>query len=145
MLAEARRAGAARLIKAEVTGPKGDGCRTDGPIEIRAIVESERRSDGTLYVGISEGPGTPIFVVHHPIPLREGQTEARCSIPHLPLPGGRFFAWVAVMGTDGGELLPWQPATNFDVSGPSLDPTPQGVIRLAAVQVQATWEAEGPS
>jgi ABC-type polysaccharide/polyol phosphate transport system ATPase subunit len=145
MLAEARKAGVARLIKAEVTGPQGDGCRTDGPIEIRTIIESGRRTDGTLYVGISEGPGTPIFVTQHALSLRDGQTEARCSIPHLPLPGGRFFAWVAVMGTDGRELLPWQPATNFDVSGPNLDPTPQGVIRLAPVQVRAAWDVDGRS
>ena len=109
------------------------------------IVESERRTDGTLYVGISEGPGTPIFVIDHALSLRDGQTEARCSIPHIPLPGGRFFAWIAVMGADGQELLPWQPATNFDVSGPNLAPTPQGVIRLAPVQVPAAWETDARS
>ena len=49
------------------------------------------------------------------------------------------------MGTDGRELLPWQPATNFDVAGPNLDPTPQGVIRLAPVQVRAAWEVDGRS
>jgi ABC-type polysaccharide/polyol phosphate transport system ATPase subunit len=134
------RFGAARLAKAEVSGPEGDGCRTDEALEVRVIVESSERRAGTMYIGVSEGTHTPIFVLRQELSLSAGETEARCWISHLPLPRGRFFAWVAILDEDGRELLHWQPATEFDVKGPDLDPAPQGIVRLAPVQVEATWQ-----
>ena len=135
-----RRVGAARIVKLEVTGPEGNGCRTEEPLEIRAIVESPEGKEGTLYVGVSEGPSRPIFVLHHELSLQNGETEARCRIPHLPLPRGRFYVWVGIFGKSGQDLLPWQPATEFDVSGPELHPTPQGIVRLSPIQVTTAWE-----
>jgi ABC-2 type transport system ATP-binding protein len=124
----------------EVTGPDGNGCRSEQPLEIRAILESPKGKEGTLYLGVSEGPSKPIFVLHHNLSLKYGQTEARCRIPHLPLPRGRFYVWVGVFGKNGQDLLPWQPASQFDVSGPDLTPTPQGIVRLSPVQVSTAWE-----
>jgi ABC-2 type transport system ATP-binding protein len=135
-----RRDGAARVVTMEVTGPEGNGCRTEEPLEIRAILESPEREEGTLYLGVSEGPSRPIFVLHHELSLQNGETEARCVIPHLPLPRGRFYVWVGVFGKTGQDLLPWQPTAEFDVSGPDLHPTPQGIVRLAPVQVPTSWE-----
>jgi ABC-2 type transport system ATP-binding protein len=134
------RDGAARIVKMEVTGPEGNGCRTEQPLEIRAIVQSPEGKEGTIYMGVSEGPSRPIFVLHHELSLYNGETEARCRILRLPLPRGRFYVWVGIFGKSGQELLPWQPATEFDVSGPDLHPTPQGIVRLSPVEVTTAWE-----
>jgi hypothetical protein len=42
----------------------------------------------------------------------------------------------------GEDLLAWRPVTDVDVVGPDLDVTPSGVVRLAPVQVDATWNVE---
>lgn len=142
-LARTRRDGTARLVQAEVIGPEGDGCRTEEPFQFRTVVESPDVRSGRMYLGISEGTPTPIFVIRGDLSLARGETEARCSISHLPLPRGRFYAWVAILDESGQELLRWQPAARFDVEGPDLEPAPQGIVRLAPVQVDATWDA-GP-
>jgi len=139
-----RRDGTARIVKMQVTGPEGNGSRSGELLEIRAVVESPESTEGALYMGVSEGPSRPIFVLQHDISLRHGETEARCVIPHLPLPRGRFYVWVGFFGKSGQEYLPWQPATEFDVSGPDLHPTPQGIVRLAPVQVPTAWEVGPP-
>lgn len=140
--AEARNSGAARLVKTEIIGPQGNGCRTGEPLEIRTVIETAESRNGAMYIGISEGPGTPIFVLTQDLSLSPGETEARCSISHVPLPRGRFYAWMGIVDDQGKEILRWQPAAPFDVTGPDLDPTPQGIVRVAPVQVKAAWEVE---
>ena len=139
-----RKDGAAQIVKIEVMGPEGDGCRTNEPLEVRTVLEGPGWRDGTLFLGISEGPSRPIFIVRHGLSLINGQTEARCRIPNLPLPRGRFYVWLGVFAQDGRELLPWQPATQFDVSGPDLDPAPQGIVRQAPIQMTTSWEVGAP-
>lgn len=132
----------ARLVKAEVIGPDGNGCRTEEPFQFRTVVDSPEGRSAKMYLGISEGTPGPIFVLHRDLWLVSGETEARCSISHLPLPRGRFYAWVAILDEEGQELLRWQPVARFDVQGPDLDPAPHGIVRLAPVQVEATWDVE---
>jgi ABC-type polysaccharide/polyol phosphate transport system ATPase subunit len=139
-LNQVRQSGTARLVKAEVSGPEGNGCRTDEVLHFNAIVESPEGHVGRMYFGISEGTPAPIFVVRRELSLVPGEIEARCSISHLPLPRGRFYAWVAILDERGKELLRWQPAARFDVQGPDLEPAPQGIVRLSPVQVEASWE-----
>lgn len=134
------REGAARIVKMDVRGPEGNGCRTEEPAEIRAVLESLEGSEGRIYIGVSEGTTRPIFVLDHKLSLGNGHTEARCLLQHLPLPRGRFYVWVGVFTNKGQELLPWQPATEFDVSGPDLAPVPQGIVRLSPVQMMTAWE-----
>ena len=140
--AEARNAGPARLVKTEIVGPEGNGCRTGEPLEIRTIIETDEARSGAMYIGISEGPGTPIFVLTNNVSLSSGETEARVSISEVPLPRGRFYAWMGIVDGGGQEILRWQPAAPFDVSGPDLAPTPQGIVRVAPVMVKATGQVE---
>ena len=139
---EARHSGPARLVKSEITGPQGNGCRSGEPLNMRAVIETEELQKGDIYFGISEGPGTPIFVLTKEVTLSPGETEARCSIAHLPLPRGRFYAWMGIVDGNGQEILRWQPTGPFDVTGPDLAPTPQGVVRVAPVEVKGAWEVE---
>jgi ABC-type polysaccharide/polyol phosphate transport system ATPase subunit len=140
--AQARNSGPARLVKTEIVGPQGNGCRTGEPLEIRTIIETDEVRKGDMYIGISEGPGTPIFVLTQNVSLSPGETETRCRISEVPLPRGRFYAWMGIVDGSGQEILRWQPAAPFDVAGPDLSPTPQGIVRVAPVMVKAAWEVE---
>ena len=130
-----------RLAKVEVRGPDGGALHTQEPMEVRLVVESPEQHLGTVYIGASEGPATPIFVLARETHLPAGETELRCLIPHLPLPHGRFYLWVGIFGYTG-DLLPWHPASQFSVLGPDLGPTPLGIVRLAPVELGPTWEVE---
>jgi hypothetical protein len=126
------------LLKATATGPHGGPVRTQEPLELTLVLESQLEGSTELFIGVSEGTATPIFSLRRPIYLKQGQTEIRCVLPHLPLARGRFYLWVGAWG--GGEVVPWHPAVYFDVAGPDLDPAPRAVVRLAPVHVEASWE-----
>jgi ABC-type polysaccharide/polyol phosphate transport system ATPase subunit len=131
-----------RLVKAEVHGPGDRDAATDQPVDVRLVFECPEPRRGTLFMGMSEGAATPVFMLRQGIDLAEGETEARCSIARLPFPRGRFYVWAGIFDSNGRSLLSWQPATQFDVRGPDLDVGPRGVVRLAPIHVEASWEIE---
>jgi ABC-type polysaccharide/polyol phosphate transport system ATPase subunit len=134
--------GLVRLLKAEVAGPRDGPPATDGTLDVRLVIESQEPRSGRVFLGVSEGPATPIFVLRRDGQLAAGETEVRCSMAGLPLPRGRYYLWVGVFDAPGGELLAWHPATHFDVTGPDLDEVPLGIARLAPVHVRASWEVD---
>jgi ABC-2 type transport system ATP-binding protein len=127
--------------------PDGGGIQTHGPLEIVLDVRSRAEYRTWIYLGISEGAATPIFLVN---PGRETllapdePTTIRCSIPSVPLPRGTYYVWGAAFRnwTNGEQLLAWQPLVRFGVYGPELDATPRGIVRLSPVQVDSTWQFE---
>ena len=134
--------GELRLIKTEVSGPGGSTPRTQEVLNVQLVVESPGVRSGRLYIGVSEGPATPIFVLRRDIQLAVGETKARCAIRSLPLPRGRFYLWVGIFEGGKRDPLPWHPASRFEVAGPNLDAAPRGIVRLAPVHVDAAWEVE---
>jgi ABC-type polysaccharide/polyol phosphate transport system ATPase subunit len=134
--------GRVRVIKCEVSGPNSGAPQTNKPFTIRLVVDADEPHVASLFLGVTEGTPTPIFVVRRDISLGAGNSEIRCMIDHLPLPRGRFFLWTAINGKHLTTLLPWHPARSFDVSGPTLDSTPRAVVRLAPVYVEPTWRLE---
>jgi hypothetical protein len=134
--------GELRLIKAEVSGPGGSTPRTQEALDVQLVIESPDVRSGRLYIGVSEGPATPIFVLRRDIQLAVGETKAHCAIRSLPLPRGRFYLWVGIFEGGKRDPLPWHPATRFEVAGPGLDVAPRGIVRLAPVHVEAAWEVE---
>ncbi len=130
--------GIIRMEKVEVIASDGGSPRTQGPMEVRAVMDSPDSRPGTFYLGVSEGPAGFVFVVSRGVSLSPGETEVRCWIPRLPLPRGRFYVWLGVF-SDGKEVLAWHPRAMFDVLGPDLDPGPRAVVRLAPVHVEASW------
>ncbi len=134
--------GPVRLVKLEVSGEQGRPVRTQGPLEVRVVVEADKSRSCNLHLGVSEGPATPIFLVRRDLSLQASQEgEIRCSIARLPLPRGRFYLWIGVF-EKGKDVLPWHPAAHFDVEGPFLDKAPQAIVRLAPVHVETTWELD---
>jgi ABC-type polysaccharide/polyol phosphate transport system ATPase subunit len=132
--------GLVRLMKVQVTGPGQGVPRTQGPLEVALAVESEQPRSATVHLGVSEGPATPIFLLRRDLHLASGETEARCALPRLPLPRGRFYLWTGVVDAAGHDLLPWHPTAHFDVVGPDLEAGPRAVVRLTSVHVEASWE-----
>jgi ABC-type polysaccharide/polyol phosphate transport system ATPase subunit len=130
--------GLIQILEAEAA-TNGHGAQPGGPLEVRTVLQSPVHRSVSLFLGVSEGPATPIFIMRKDLALQEGATETRCTIAHLPLPKGRFYVWMAIL--DGArQLLPWHPAARFDVMGPELDVPPRGVVRLAPIHVAAEWD-----
>jgi ABC-2 type transport system ATP-binding protein len=129
-------------MKVEVSGPQNHTPTTDGPLEVRIVVDSPDVRKGTAFLGITEGAATPVFMLRRDVELGPGETAAWCSIPRLPLPRGRFYVWTGIFDGTGRSLLSWQPVAQFDVAGPDLDVGPRGVVRLAPVYVEGRWDVE---
>jgi ABC-type polysaccharide/polyol phosphate transport system ATPase subunit len=134
--------GPVRLLKASAGGGHGGAPRTQAPFEVNLVLQSEEVRPTDLCIGVSEGPATPFFLVRHEVQLAAGETEARVTLEHLPLPRGRFYLWIAVLDERGHDLLTWHPAAHFDVVGPDLDAAPRAVVRVAPLHVQAKFELE---
>jgi hypothetical protein len=114
--------------------------RTQEPLKVRVVVESEVATRAKVYLGISEGTSHPVFVVMDQLELAAGQTELSCHIPRLPLPQGHFFVWMG-MGFGGEELIGWRPIGKIDVIGPSAVKPPRAVVRPTPVHTEAQWDA----
>jgi ABC-type polysaccharide/polyol phosphate transport system ATPase subunit len=142
--ADHRVEGLVQLMKAEASGANGGAPRTQEPFEIRTVVESSEPRAGRIFLGVSEGPAMPIFVLRRDVQLNGIETAVRCSIPRLPLPRGRYYVWAGIYDAPGRELLPWHPVAHFDVVGPDLDAAPPATARLAPVHVEATWDVSNP-
>ena len=132
-----------RVVKSEVRGPDGGAPRTQGPLDVRLVVDSPEARVSSVHLGVSKGPSTPIFLLGHETVLPAGETELRCSIPHLPLPRGRFYLWLGVFESSG-ELIPWHPVSQFSVLGPELGATPRGIVRQAPIELAPSWEERRP-
>jgi ABC-2 type transport system ATP-binding protein len=132
--------GLVRLLKLEIDGPDQLFPRSQAPLHLRLILESKEPRSGILYLGISEGPATPIFTITRGINLAAGESDVRCTIEHLPLPRGRFFVWAGMFTRLRDELIAWQPVAHLDVVGPELDAGPLGVVRLAPIHIESSWE-----
>src|SRR5918996_4313134 len=128
--ADHRVEGLVHRMKAEASGANGGAPRTQEPFEIRTVVESSEPRAGRIFLGVSEGPAMPIFVLRRDVQLNGIETAVRCSIPRLPLPRGRYYVWAGIYDAPGRELLPWHPIAHFDVVGPDLDAAPPATARL---------------
>jgi ABC-type polysaccharide/polyol phosphate transport system ATPase subunit len=145
---ESRQQITGRLSIRDVTAASPDGSlpSTGGPLEVNLTIEAPHEHRVWIYLGVSEGAATPIFLLN---PGREtilpaGPTNVRCEIPSLPLPSGRFYVWAGVYEhwEGGTELVPWQPLTRFEVYGPKLDNAPPAVVRLVPLHIDSSWDID---
>src|SRR5262249_37543946 len=128
-----------RVVKVETSAPQGDPVRSEAPLDVTVVLESDARRPALACLGVSSGTATPIFVLRHDVELPAGETELTSSLGRLPLPAGRYSVWPGICAGLDRDLVPWSPAADFDVVGPTLDQTPSGVVRLAPVHVDASW------
>ncbi len=139
--------GRVRLRELEVGSASGAGVRTGGPLDVSFALDTDDEYRAWIYLGISEGAATPIFLINpgRETMLRPGSTRVSCTLETVPLPLGRYYLWGAIYRnwTNGMELLGWQPLAQFDVYGPEIDATPRAIVRLSPVHVDSTWSIAG--
>lgn len=132
--------GAVKLSEVHIGRPGGDGpVRSHGPMQIVLTLTGRDSMPASVFLGLTDGTGTPTVVLRRNLDLLAGTVQIRCDIRDLPLPGGRFDLWASVQA-GRRDLLPWQPVASVEVAGPALDAPPPGVMRPAAVHVEASWQ-----
>jgi ABC-type polysaccharide/polyol phosphate transport system ATPase subunit len=137
--------GLVRIVTAEASGLNGALLSSHEAMEVKLWLQTGQRERGRLYIGVSEGPGTPTFLASTEMILEEGDTTVQCLIDSVPLPRGRYYVWISMESVDDQKLIPWHPAASFDVFGSDLDWAPLGIVRLSPVHVHSDWaQAEGP-
>jgi ABC-2 type transport system ATP-binding protein len=122
-------------------GPEGRSVLVNEPCVVDLTLSTDVERAVNLYLGVSEGAPTPIFVVRHETLLQPGTTKLRLCLPRLPLPPGQYFLWFGAYQIETRiEYTPWQPIAPLLVSGVrTLDPTPRAIVRLSPVYVEAHW------
>jgi ABC-type polysaccharide/polyol phosphate transport system ATPase subunit len=139
--------GLIKVTNVEATSPEGGLAKTGGQLDVHLTLHSDRPYRAWIYLGVTEGAATPIFLLNpgRETMLEPGETRVTCSIPSLPLPSGKYYVWGGIYKnwTQGEELVGWQPLTEFDVYGPELDAAPRAVVRLASLHVDSSWAIEG--
>lgn len=140
--AELATTGPLRVLRTSVSGPDGSTPHSYEPLVVEFEVDSDVSRDCAVYLGVSEGPATPMFVARGMSHLESGPNRIRCTLDHLPLPNGRFYLWASFHEPRGHaiDLVHWHPARMFDVIGPVIEETPRAVVRLSPIQVANTWE-----
>ena len=136
--------GAVRIRNLRTSGPDGGLVTTNEPCRITFRIECDERCDVNLYLGVSEGAPTPIFVLRREIQLDPGPTSLTLELARLPLPAGKYFLWSGCYRTMSRiELMAWHPVGSLPVTGRyRLDPTPGSIVRLSPVFVESTWTVE---
>ena len=135
--------GVVQVLKADIYAVDGGQLRSECEVEVALTMDSPQRAEASYFIGISQGPAFPMFVVSHNAQMPAGEFEIRCQLGYLPLPKGHYSLWVAITGYPRGRsdpYLEWQPLVSFDAFGPDrLDP-PEGVMVLSPIYVGAKWK-----
>jgi ABC-type polysaccharide/polyol phosphate transport system ATPase subunit len=138
--------GLIKVAEVDAVSPDGGLPKTGGDLDVTLTLLSDERYRAWIYLGVTEGAATPIFLVN---PGREaiigpGETRVKCTIASLPLAKGHYYLWGGIYRwwTAGDELIVWQPLTEFDLYGPQLDPAPRAVVRLSPLHVDSDWTIE---
>jgi ABC-type polysaccharide/polyol phosphate transport system ATPase subunit len=131
--------GSIEVVSTTVSGFDHSLITSHSLAEVTLWLRTPQRERGRLYVGVSEGPGTPTFLISTELLLDDGDTTITCRIEGVPLPRGRYYVWICMESVDDRKLIPWHPAATFDVFGSDLDWAPIGIVRLSPVHVQSDW------
>jgi len=129
-----------RVLEASAHAPDGGLVHSEGTLAVRLSVAAPESRVVSACIGVSEGTAAPVIVVRRDLTLAAGTTEIACDLERVPLPKGRYSVWFGAFEGSGADLVPWRPVTDVDVYGPDLDPSPNGVVRLAPVHVSTRWE-----
>ena len=121
--------------------PGHETIETNEPCVISFTLENPQPRFLEIYVGVTQGAATPIFVLSQTVDAPAGQSPYQITIPRLPLPAGNFYLWIAIRDHRASlPLTPWQPMAPLVVSGNRrLDPVPRAIVRLSPVYVEAEW------
>jgi ABC-type polysaccharide/polyol phosphate transport system ATPase subunit len=123
-----------------VEGPDGGLPQTNAPCTLHFTAKAESEQRASLFIGVTQGAATPIFVVREEMFFSAGETPMTLEFPRLPLPAGNYFLWFGAYHGFKFELSPWQPLGSLTVSGMRLESVPRAIVRLAPVWVESRWK-----
>jgi len=130
-----------RVRKVEITGPGDGGAQSGEDAHVRLVLNAPAGGKARFYIGVSQGTAMPIFVNWKYLTFPAGDFELRSRMRNLPLPRGRYYLWLALLGQPGlAATQPWKPIGHFDVFGPGAVEGPKGVMILSPVYVDTTIE-----
>ena len=139
--------GRIKVSQIEAASPDGGLAKTGEQLDIDLTLHSDERYRAWIYLGVTEGAATPIFLLQSgPRDDPRARRDPRAVLDSRRCPGsGRYYMWGGVYRnwTQGEELIGWQPLTEFDVYGPELDAAPRAVVRLSPIHVESSWEIDG--
>jgi ABC-2 type transport system ATP-binding protein len=142
--AEVDDSGPFRVCGASARDPAGGSVRSGAALLVQVSLDCDTQLPAIACIGLSEGTATPVIVVQRELALAPGTTSLECEIASLPLPRGRYAVWFGMFEPGGDDVVPWRPVADVDVHGPTLDPAPSGVVRLAPVHVNSEWRVQRP-
>jgi ABC-type polysaccharide/polyol phosphate transport system ATPase subunit len=144
MHAEARSQARGKVLLTDVRieGPDGGMPQTNQPCYVHFTAKTDQDRQIKLWIGVTQGAATPIFVVRDEMILPSGSTQMMLEFPRLPLPAGNYFLWFGVYQGFKYEFSPWQPMGSMSVAGMRLDPVPPAIVRLAPVWVESKWHKQ---
>jgi ABC-2 type transport system ATP-binding protein len=131
-----------RILSSVVTAAEGGEVASGEPTMVELTIEATQAFAGEIYLGVSQGPSAPIFLVRSPVRLDEGKSIVRCELATLPLPADEYALWLGISDEVGHDLIAWRAMGHFPVHGDTLEAPPVGVMRLAPVQVAANWTVD---
>ncbi|HEX2699138.1 MAG TPA: ABC transporter ATP-binding protein [Acidimicrobiales bacterium] len=131
--------GDVRVLKAAVMGVERGAVTTGEPFRIEIRLQAPEPRSGTLQVGISQGPASPLVLFRNDVEIDGAELDVRCTVPSLPFAAGRYYLWLGIYGDRGRAITRWHPTGHFDVVGPPLDHVPVGIVRLAPIHLHADW------
>jgi ABC-type polysaccharide/polyol phosphate transport system ATPase subunit len=112
-----------------------------GRVTIELQLKSESDEKVALCLGVTEGPGLPIFTVNADLVIPAGESRHRCTVTALPVPRGRYYIWAGAFSSDRKPPMSWHPVGFFDVDGAERDRS-NGILLLSPVWVETAWDAE---
>jgi len=129
-----------KVTSATAYDPEGrDRPVAGGPAVIDLTFEAEHSQEFDLTVGVTEGPGLPIFVVNRQIALPAGRSRHQCRVEALPLPRGRYSLWAGGFVPRGQRPpIGWHPCGFFEVDGAER-PKNFGIMMPSPVYTSTTW------
>ncbi len=131
--------GAMRIVEATVARDDGSMPTTGTPFQVVLRVKSEEACNGRLYLGVSSGAASVVFVVSHYMELPEGETRIACTVDDLPVARGKYSLWCGMVSMSDRDVLPWHQCATFEAGGPDLDEAPRAVVRPSPIQVSSSW------
>ncbi len=117
-------------------GPARPGEKTSIVIE----VDSAFPWKGRCFIGISQTPISPAFVVSNTIEIQQESDSIACDLDYFPLVGGTAYLWVGLVDSSNSTTLNFQIVGQFETAGESHIEVPTGVVMGAPIYVGSKWK-----
>lgn len=133
---------AVRVVSATAYDPDGAPLPVaGGKLSIDLVLEADAAAAFELCVGVTQGPGSPIFAVNTDLVVPAGKSRHRCTVAALPVPKGRYYIWSGGFNSERRVPMSWHPVGFFDVDGGERS-SRNGILILSPVWVDTAWASE---